>query len=597
MTSISSSSFTITQSPLLNLLQDIKQGKIQLVDFQRSWCWDEDRITRLLASVSLGFPVGAIMLVEQGNPDVQFKPRLVEGVNLDDPPLPTALIADGQQRLTALFMSLLSDQSVRIDRGKRYPPEKHWYYINIEQALNYPHSKRHKAILGFSVDETLYRDGEFLLDCSTRTIEAELGLFPLFQVFNFPEWRSHYCNCWHDDPPKLAMIEEFEATVIRNFEQYQMGVFLLSAELPKESIYYIFEENNKRHSQVTEFDWLTASFAAKGFDLRSDWIARERRFNSHPVLRQLRSMDFLQAIALIVNNTRGAQVPPPGSRPEELPKVACNRQDVLHLELVEYQQWAEPLSIAFEQVARFVHNQAIYEPNDLPYPMQLVVMAPLFTILGEQVKLNWVQQKLKQWFYCAIVSGSYSRLREAVATKDLLEVPEWINGGEVPLTVREAHLPAQQLQSIVNSGSPIYRTLTAFLRCDVALDFVSGEPILRGLRSDQKIENHHIFPQQWCKQQRIPPSRYNSIINRTPLTAQTNNWLGGVAPSEYLIYLEGHGMSGQKIDEILRSHLIEPITLYNDDFDAFFEARTQAILARFGRAMGNDLLGDNQVPR
>jgi hypothetical protein len=54
--------------------------------------------------------------------------------------------------------------------------------------------------------------------------------------------------------------------------------------------------------------------------------------------------------------------------------------------------------------------------------MQLVVMAPLFTSLGEQVLLNWVQQTLKQWFYCAIVSGSYSRLREAVATKDLLEV-------------------------------------------------------------------------------------------------------------------------------------------------------------------------------
>jgi uncharacterized protein with ParB-like and HNH nuclease domain len=57
MTSISR--YSITQAPLLNLLQDIKEGKIQLVDFQRSWCWDEERITRLLASVSLGFPCGS----------------------------------------------------------------------------------------------------------------------------------------------------------------------------------------------------------------------------------------------------------------------------------------------------------------------------------------------------------------------------------------------------------------------------------------------------------------------------------------------------------------------------------------------------------
>jgi hypothetical protein len=56
-------------------------------------------------------------------------------------------------------------------------------------------------------------------------------------------------------------------------------------------------------------------------------------------------------------------------------------------------------------------------------------------------------------------------------------------------------------------------------------------------------------------------------------------------------------MLGQRIEQILRSHLIEPTTLYNDDFEAFFEARTQAILARFGRVMGKDLLGDNQAPR
>jgi hypothetical protein len=47
MTSIST--FDITKEPLLDLLRDIQQGKIQLVDFQRSWCWDEERIERVIA--------------------------------------------------------------------------------------------------------------------------------------------------------------------------------------------------------------------------------------------------------------------------------------------------------------------------------------------------------------------------------------------------------------------------------------------------------------------------------------------------------------------------------------------------------------------
>ncbi|WP_041780253.1 hypothetical protein [Allocoleopsis franciscana] len=76
------------------------------------------------------------------------------------------------------------------------------------------------------------------------------------------------------------------------------------------------------------------------------------------------------------------------------------------------------------------------------------------------------------------------------------------------------------------------------------------------------------------------------MSNKTPLTAKTNKLLGGKAPSEYLANLEAQGMSRQRIDEILRSHLIEPETLRNDDFEGFFEARTQALLAMIGKAMG-----------
>jgi hypothetical protein len=175
----------------------------------------------------------------------------------------------------------------------------------------------------------------------------------------------------------------------------------------------------------------------------------------------------------------------------------------------------------------------------------------------------------------------------------LLEVPQWLNGGEVPSTVKEAHLSAERLQSLVNSQGATYRAIAALLRRDGALDFVSGEPITAARYFDEKIENHHIFPQQWCKRQGIPRSRYNSIVNKTPQTAKTNKFLGGKAPSEYLAKLEEQGMSRQRIDEILRSHLIEPTTLHNNDFEAFFEARTQALVARINRAMGKDLAGES----
>src|SRR2546421_2621831 len=91
-----------------DILRGIREGKTQLPDFQRGWVWDDDHIRSLLASVSLSFPIGAVMMLQTGNPDVRFKPRLVEGLNLADPPEPERLILDGQQRLTSLFLALFS---------------------------------------------------------------------------------------------------------------------------------------------------------------------------------------------------------------------------------------------------------------------------------------------------------------------------------------------------------------------------------------------------------------------------------------------------------------------------------------------------------
>lgn len=100
------STFDSTKMGLLDLLKDIKIGKTQLPDFQRGWVWDDDRIKNLLASVSLAFPIGSILLLETGNDSTRFKPRPVEGVT-DVPTEPERLILDGQQRLTSLFQSLL----------------------------------------------------------------------------------------------------------------------------------------------------------------------------------------------------------------------------------------------------------------------------------------------------------------------------------------------------------------------------------------------------------------------------------------------------------------------------------------------------------
>jgi uncharacterized protein with ParB-like and HNH nuclease domain len=137
--------FDSTKESLLTLLTTINNGKIQLPDFQRGWVWDDEHIRDLLVSISLSYPIGTVMLIETGNPEVKFKPRLVEGVTLNKPPKPELLILDGQQRLTSLFQSLFSGQPVftRDNRGK--PIVRH-YYLDIVKALD-SNTQREEALV------------------------------------------------------------------------------------------------------------------------------------------------------------------------------------------------------------------------------------------------------------------------------------------------------------------------------------------------------------------------------------------------------------------------------------------------------------------
>jgi len=72
-------SFDSIKTSLSDLLERAHDGRLQLPDFQRGWVWDDDRIRGLLASVSVSFPIGAVMLLQTGGQHVRFKPRPIEG--------------------------------------------------------------------------------------------------------------------------------------------------------------------------------------------------------------------------------------------------------------------------------------------------------------------------------------------------------------------------------------------------------------------------------------------------------------------------------------------------------------------------------------
>ena len=153
---------------LKSLLEDAAAGKIQLPDFQRGWVWDDDRIRGLLASISRGFPVGALMMLEAGG-EIRLRSRMIEGAAAPQLNSVEAFLLDGQQRLTSLYQSLLHEGAVDTHdvRGRRI---KRWYYVDMLAAMDLD-TDREDAIISVPENRVETRNigrREIVRDLSSR---------------------------------------------------------------------------------------------------------------------------------------------------------------------------------------------------------------------------------------------------------------------------------------------------------------------------------------------------------------------------------------------------------------------------------------------
>jgi hypothetical protein len=130
-------------------------------------------------------------------------------------------------------------------------------------------------------------------------------------------------------------------------------------------------------------------------------------------------------------------------------------------------------------------------------------------------------------------------------------------------------------------------------------DFISGKGFELMTFYNDKVDVHHIFPQAWCKKQGIDPKVFDSIVNKSPLSKKSNILVSGDAPSVYLKRIEStHGFAPHRLDAILRTHLIEPRFLRNDDFQGFFDSRLKALSGLVSTALDKAVVeshGTNEV--
>lgn len=572
---------------LSELMRDVSNGKEQLPEFQRGWTWDDDRIRGIIASLSQGYPMGAIMRLEYGNESVRFKYRTIEGVSVTGV-TPEFLILDGQQRLTSMFRATCCKEPVetKTDKGKEI---KRFYYLDIKKCLD-ENEDRFDAVVAVPSDRKIKTnfDRDVVLDLSTRDFEYEQEMFPINIIFDSnarEDWADGYKE-YHDyDKSFMEKYKQFRTQVIDTIVGYKLPVITLGKETPRDAVCKVFENVNTGGVPLTVFELVTATFATYDFDLRKDWIECRDKIRGKgetlntDVMEGVDETSFLTAITLYTTYLSDKM-------------TTCKKKDVLSLNFDDYKKNRDILLEGYKMARKFLFQQYVFRKRDLPYTTQLIPLSAICAVIGTATfNLPSTQKILAKWFWCGIMGEMYGGANETRYATDIEDVVAEIQGNESQnRTINAAYFSATRLLSLQTRNSAAYKGIMALVYREQCRDFLQGTTMDIVKSMDESPDIHHIFPEAYCKKMGLDKNKWNSIVNKTPLLPASNRQIGGDAPSIYSKSI----MKKAEIDESdlryrVESHLVNYDYLVSDDFDNYFIARAKAILKVIEDAMGKSI--------
>ncbi|MFG2528993.1 DUF262 domain-containing protein [Streptomyces sp. NPDC048516] len=583
---------------LKDVLKDVASGALQLPDFQRDWKWDDERIRALIATVTLKYPLGVVMSLHTGGTS-PFKARALKGAEPGEGNTPDLLLLDGQQRLTSLFQALHQDRPVET-RDTRGKDMKCWYYVDIAKAVGSP-ADRDDAIVSVPEDRTLKRDfaRTVVLDLTTTERECAAGYFPLHFVFD-----THRVGSWQQefvrDPANWPLWMQFQEQVLHNMLSFDVPMIKLAATTTTDAVCAVFERVNTGGVPLNVFELLTATYAGNQdhvvqygdyYRLPDEWQQIKQVLTSaYPVFGRpedgpddgLSSSDFLQAVSLV--RTWEAKQAGAGTA------VSCKRRDLLNLPLADFRRLAPRVAAAFGWVGSFLERQSIVRTGDLPYRTQLVPLAAVRALIGEETDIPGADEQITQWYWCGVLGEMYGGSLETRFTRDVEQLIAWMRGeaAAAPDTVVEAAFLEDRLDTLTTRNSAAYKGIYALLIRQGAVDwYFTDSPLTPGQLVEHAVDVRLIYPKAWiAKNHPTWASCATSIVNKTPLSLRASKSMTG-PPTAYLKMLSlESGMRPEWFEDVVATHLVDVNALLEDDFIRFYENRAKRLLDLVMAAMG-----------
>lgn len=448
--------------------------------------------------------------------------------------------------MTSLYGALFSDKPVEITKGKS--AKKYFYYVDMNKTIDVVKNSSDEEDMIVSVtEERVLKTDKRELDLSTPEKEFAADMFPLNKLVNLVNsfsWLSGYQQAGGN----VARAEEFNTEIIQKTLNYQIICIKLDKNTPLEAVCKIFEKVNISGVVLTVFDLLTAILASfkengKCISLRDDWKHIHDdvfKTTNLAVLSEIDGADFITSLTLLVSYEKFL-----GDK--KFP-VGCKRENILKLDPTDYLKYKDAIVGGFVEAAKFLEEEGITRTKYLPYKPQLIPMAAIFAELKILHKDNAAaRDKLRQWYWSGVFGEAYRDGHLSRFAKDIVQVIDWIDGDRLPEIIKNSQIVAERIVKLKSIQSAAFKGVVSIIFRNKATDFRSGKSMILSANHDENIDVHHIFPKKYCEDHDLSKDVYDSILNKTPISSDTNKIIGQKAPSVYIRDFEKQGNKPQQI--------------------------------------------------
>ncbi len=547
---------------VVDFIEQAYEGKLCLPDFQREFVWRRDEVADLVHSILRGYFIGQLLLLPCDPLQPPFAPRALYPVaRRRASPHATALILDGQQRMTSLLYAL--HDPAHLDTGAYLKDcSQHCsFFINLRNFLDDPDSDDVvMALLAREVPRELRSlDTQFaerIIPCSMLRTAGDVHRW----IDDLSDWIEV------NRPNEVGEFRRVERPAIRaaldNFLGFQISYNELrrgdkeTEEMFMGQVCAIFEKLNSTGVELSVYDLLTARLYPHKIKLRELWdtackggpnpvdgshrapLERLNRWSKGNVDTHKFGVLALRSLALL----RGLD-----PKPQNLINMTP-----IHF-IPDWWRAVDGLERAL-QIASFVNPDGFgaFAQKWLPGFGLLPVLGALRTQIEEQRWGDAERADLRRWYWCSVFLERYSSAVESKSRKDYIELlTHWKHSGPPPALFVEAKArigaPGYSVRDSASSSSSVYSGIFCLLAINGARDWRLGESI-----ELQTLQDHHIFPQNYLKRHGFDAGKdktlINSVLNRTLIGDETNNKIKDKAPADYLasadLFPGGHGVLG-----------------------------------------------------